>query len=153
MVISLSTLTLTANHKKRASRYFPSLLIKRHQPKAVPESDAPFSQVVTDDRYAYLAGLVAADFPQGRAVLGDPEKETTAVMQVIFEILEEMGLDFCDIVRADVHLCDLRYFDQMDSAYRRFFEGAAFPARTTTESPRLFGGASVEITVQARLRT
>ena len=74
-------------------------------------------------------------------------------MQVIFEILEEMGLDFCDIVRADVHLSDLRYFDQMDSAYRRFFEGAAFPARTTTESPRLFGGASVEITVQARLRT
>ena len=128
-------------------------MIKRHQPKAVPESSAPFSQVVTDDRYAYLAGLVAADFPQGQAVLGDPEKETTAVMQVISEILEEMGLDFSDIVRTDVHLSDLRYFDQMDSAYRLFFEGTAFPARTTTESPRLFGGASVEITVQARLRT
>jgi len=51
-----------------------------------------------------------------------------------------------------VHLSDLDYFDQMDEAYRTFFEGDAFPARTTTESPRLFGGASVEITVQARLR-
>ena len=127
-------------------------MIKRYQPKAVPESSAPFSQVVTDDRYAYLAGLVAADFPQGQAVLGDPGKETTAVMQAILEILEELGLDFSDIVRADVHLSDLRYFDQMDNAYRQFFEGNAFPARTTTESPRLFGGASVEITVQARLR-
>ena len=128
-------------------------MIKRHQPKTVPESSAPFSQVVTDDRYAYLAGLVAADFPEGQAVLGDPKKETTAVMQVISEILEEMGLGFSDIVRADVHLSDLRYFDQMDSAYRQFFEGTAFPVRTTTESPRLFGGSSVEITVQARLRT
>ena len=118
----------------------------------MPESSAPFSQVVTDDRYAYLAGLVAADFPQGQAVLGDPGKETTAVMQAILEILGELGLDFSDIVRADVHLSDLRYFDQMDNAYRQFFEGNAFPARTTTESPRLFGGASVEITVQARLR-
>ena len=45
-------------------------MIKRFQPKSVPESEAPFSQVVTDDRYAFLSGLVAADFPAGQAVLG-----------------------------------------------------------------------------------
>ena len=118
----------------------------------VPTSGAPFSQIVTDDRYAYLAGLVAADFPAGQGVMGNPGEETTAVMQAISKMLNELGLDCSDIVRADVHLSDLDYFDQMDEAYRTFFEGDAFPARTTTESPRLFGGASVEITVQARLR-
>jgi len=127
-------------------------LIRRFQPEAVPASGAPFSQVVTDDHYAYLAGLVAADFPAGQAVLGDPAGETQAVMQAIRGILAELGLNCSDIVRADVHLSNLDYFDQMDEAYRQFFDDDVFPARTTTESPRLFGGASVEITVQARLK-
>ena len=118
----------------------------------MPVSGAPFSQVVTDDHYAYLAGIVAADFPAGQAVLGNPGEETRAVMQAIREILAELGLSCSDVVRADVHLSNLDYFDQMDKAYRQFFDDNAFPARTTTESPRLFGGASVEITVQARLK-
>ena len=45
-------------------------MIKRLQPNTVPESDAPFSQIVLDDHYAYLAGVVAADFPHGLAVSG-----------------------------------------------------------------------------------
>jgi len=127
-------------------------LIRRYQPEAVPASGAPFSQVVTDDHYAYLAGIVAADFPAGQAVLGNPGEETRAVMQAIREILAELGLSCSDVVRADVHLSNLDYFGQMDKAYRQYFDDDAFPARTTTESPRLFGGASVEITVQARLK-
>ena len=31
--------------------------LTRIQPDAVPASDAPFSQVVLDDDYAYFAGL------------------------------------------------------------------------------------------------
>ena len=106
-------------------------MIKRVQPNAVPESDAPFSQIVLDDCYAYLAGLVAADFPHGLAVLGDVGAETRVVMGVI---------------------SDMNDFDAMDAAYREYFAPKVYPARTTTESPRLFGGSKVEVTVQARLR-
>ena len=53
---------------------------------------------------------------------------------------------------AEVHLADLNDFDAMDTAYREFFSPKAYPARTTTESPKLFGGSKVEVTVQARLR-
>ena len=127
-------------------------MIQRIQPAAVPQSTAPFSQVVLDDRYAYLAGLVAADFPSGIAVLGDVGKETEAVMNTVVRILEEQGLSVADIVRSDVHLSDLEDFDAMDAAYRCFFDSGEYPARTTTESPRLFGGSKVEITIQARLR-
>ena len=42
----------------------------------------------------------------------------------------------------------LRDFDAMDAAYREFFPDGAYPARTTTESPHLFGGSKVEITCQ-----
>ena len=127
-------------------------MIRRIQPNAIPESDAPFSQIVLDDCYAYFAGLVAADFPDGVAVLGDVGAETRVVMAAISEMLKEVGLSFEDVVKADVHLSDLSDFDAMDAAYREYFPPRAYPARTTTESPRLFGGSKVEMTVQARLR-
>ena len=127
-------------------------MIRRIQPNAIPESDAPFSQIVLDDCYAYFAGLVAADFPDGVAVLGDVAAETRVVMGAISEMLKEVGLSFEDVVKADVHLADLSDFDAMDAAYREYFPPGVYPARTTTESPRLFGGSKVEMTVQARLR-
>ena len=101
-----------------------------------------------DDRYAFLAGLVAADFPAGVAILGDVAAETRAVLAVIGEILEELRLERANMVKVEVHLADLGDFDAMDAAYREFFDGDAFPARTTTESPHLFGGSKVEITCQ-----
>ena len=127
-------------------------MIRRIQPNAIPESDAPFSQIVLDDCYAYFAGLVAADFPEGVAVLGDVAAETRVVMGAISEMLKEVGLSFEDVVKADVHLADLSDFDAMDAEYREYFSPRVYPARTTTESPRLFGGSKVEITVQARLQ-
>ena len=127
-------------------------MIKRVQPNSIPESNAPFSQIVLDDRYAYFAGLVAADFPHGLAVLGDVSAETRVVMGAISDMLEEVGLNFEDVVKAEVHLADLSDFDAMDAAYREYFPPKGYPARTTTESPKLFGGSKVEVTVQARRR-
>ena len=127
-------------------------MIKRIQPDTIPESNAPFSQIVLDGYYAYLSGLVAADFPEGRAAMGDPGAETRVVMRAISDMLNEIGLNLEDVVKAEVHLADLNDFDAMDDVYREYFPPAGYPARTTTESPKLFGGSKVEITVQARLR-
>jgi 2-iminobutanoate/2-iminopropanoate deaminase len=121
------------------------------QPKCMPESDAPFTQVVVDDTYAHLAGIVAADFPEGRAVLGDANNETRAVMALIQNVLDELELSFSQVVRSDVHLANLDDFDAMDTAYKEFFEAGKYPARTTTESRRLFGGSLVEVTCMVRL--
>lgn len=127
-------------------------MLRHINPKAVPESSAPFSQMVLDDTYAHLAGLVAADFPEGQTALGDVAAETRAVLAAIQRMLEEIELDMGRIVRVDVHLASLDDFDAMDDAYRAFFVEGQRPARTTTESPRLFGGSRVEITCMARLR-
>ena len=106
--------------------------------------------MVLDDQYAFLAGLVAADFPAGLAVLGDVAAETRAVLVTIGSILDELKLSRKRIVKVDVHLADLDDFDAMDSAYREFFADNAYPARTTTESKHLFGDSKVEITCQVR---
>ncbi len=106
--------------------------------------------MVLDDQYAFLAGLVAADFPAGLAVLGDVAAETRAVLATIGSILDELQLSRERIVKVEIHLADLDDFDAIDSAYREFFAHGAYPARTTTESKRLFGNSKVEITCQVR---
>ncbi len=106
--------------------------------------------MLLDDQYAFLSGLVAADFPSGIEVLGDAANETRAVLATIGEILDELELPRENMVKVEVHLTDLDDFDAMDTAYREFFPGANYPARTTTESKRLFGGSKVEITCQVR---
>lgn len=116
------------------------------------DAGAPFSAVVLDDRYAFLAGIVAADMQQGRDVLGDVGLETRAVMTTIRALLDRLGLDMGDIVRCDVHLTDLDDMDEMNAVYGSFFEKGACPARTCVQSGKLFGGSLVEITCMARLR-
>ena len=127
-------------------------MIHHYQPKFMPKSDAPYSPMVIDENYAYLSGLVAADFPEGRAELGDVAEETRSVLKAIGRMLGEFNLDMEQIVRVDVHLVSLDEFDAMDAVYREFFEKDRYPARTTTESSRLFGGSRVEITCMARRR-
>ena len=119
-------------------------------PELVETSDAPYCSAVLDDNYAFLAGVVAADFPEGRRMLGDVGAETTAVMTVIKRELEQIGLSTAAIVRCDVHLTDLKDMPAMNAAYRVFFEDGAYPARTCTQSGALFGGSMVEITCIAR---
>ncbi len=113
---------------------------------------APFSNVVVDDRYAFLAGIVAADMPEGRDALGDVGDETRSVLTTIRALLGRLGLDMSDIVRCDVHLTDLDQMDEMNAVYAGFFGAGAFPARTCVQSDKLFGGSLVEVTCVARLR-
>ena len=114
---------------------------------------APFSNMVLDDDYVFLSGLVAADVEAGLAVLGDIRAETGMVMATIKFLLGEVGLDMSDIVRCDVHLTDLADMDAMNEVYGGFFKAGFYPARTTTQSGALFGGSRVEVTCMARRRS
>ncbi len=70
-----------------------------------------------DEHYAYLSGLVAADFPAGLDALGDVAAETRAVLGAIGDILDELQLSRDNMVKVEVHLCDLNDFDAMGNSY------------------------------------
>ena len=112
---------------------------------------APFTPIVTDGHYAFVAGVVAADISGGEAVLGDVAAETGLVMSAIRDMLAEIGLGLDRVVKVEAHLADLEEFPNFNESYRRFFEEGRYPARTTTESRRLYGGSRVEITCMAAL--
>ncbi|MCP5081585.1 MAG: RidA family protein [Alphaproteobacteria bacterium] len=118
----------------------------------IVDSDAPFTSVVVDDRYAFIAGVVAADTVAGQALLGDIAAETGEVMETIGRLLAKIDLAMSDIVRVDVHLTDINQMDAMNQIYRTFFDEGAHPARTCVQSEGLYGGSLVEVTCVARLR-
>ena len=113
---------------------------------------SPYHHVVIADRDCFIAGIVAADIPGGEAVIGHVEDETDLVMRTIVRILADHGMDAADLIRVDVHLLDLDEIHVMDRAYGRYLDPDAMPARTTTQSARLYGGSRVEITCMARRR-
>lgn len=118
----------------------------------IVDSDAPFTSIVMDDHYAFIAGVVAADTVRGQALLGDVAAETREVMTTISELLAEIGLSMQDVVRVDVHLTDISQMDAMNDVYRTFFTQDAYPARTCVQSEGLYGGSLVEVTCVAGLR-
>ena len=127
--------------------------MRRHldSPRLKPRT-SPYSHVVIADRDCFIAGIVAADIPDGDAVVGELEAETDLVMRTIQEILADQGMGMADLVRVDVHLLNLDEIHVMDRAYGRYLDPDAIPARTTTQSDRLYGGSRVEITCLARRR-
>ena len=128
-------------------------MMRRHHdsPRLKPRT-SPYSHVVIADRDCFVAGIVAADIPGGDAVIGDVEAETDLVMRTIGQILADHGMDAAALIRIDVHLLDLDEIRLMDRAYGRHLDREAMPARTTTQSDKLYGGSRVEITCIARRR-
>lgn len=126
-------------------------LLEYHDPGRTLVRGAPFAPLVTDGRYAFVAGIVAADIPGGESVLGDVTAESELVMSAIRDMLADIGLGLDRVVKVEAHLADLNEFPAFNDAYRRFFEEGRYPARTTTESRRLYGGSRVEITCMAAL--
>jgi 2-iminobutanoate/2-iminopropanoate deaminase len=125
--------------------------IERHAVAGLSTRGSPYSVLVTDGSYAFMAGVVASDLEGGDKVHGDIAAETGLVMEAIRQALAGISVGMDRIVRVDVHLTDLATMPTMNAVYRSFFEGDRLPSRTCTESPQLAGGSNVEITVMARL--
>ncbi|XUO88984.1 RidA family protein [Halomonas sp. KM072] len=116
----------------------------------LPKPDFPGSHMVVDDHYMFISGLTVADLSNGDAARGDIKEEARLVLRELARMLEQEGGSLADVVRADVHLVDLKQISAFDSIYADFFEPGRYPARTCTESPHICGGSLVEITLMAK---
>ena len=110
----------------------------------------PGTHMVLDGRYVFLSGLTAVDIQGGETVLGNIEGETRLVLRRIRRMLASVGSGMDQVVRVDVHITEMEEIRRMDAVYAEFFDACRYPARTCTQSPRLYGGARVEITVMAQ---
>lgn len=121
-----------------------------HYISSMDTPSSPYCHVVEAGDLVCLSGVVAADGPEGRAVLGNVAAETRAVMEQIKAILAARGLGFGDVVRTDIHLVDLDDMPMVNRIYGAYFAPGRFPARTCVEVRRLYANSRIEVTMMAR---
>ncbi len=122
--------------------------------KQVPElpgieaSALPFSRVVEANGFVFLAGQVGDAPGRSGPVDGGIEAETRATLENVRRLLQAVGLDLDDVVRATVYLVDFGEFGAMNAVYREYFPHDP-PARATIGVTRLASDYRVEIEITA----
>jgi 2-iminobutanoate/2-iminopropanoate deaminase len=116
-----------------------------------PAPTRPYSPGVIADGWLHLAGQVPVDDEGHTVGTGLPE-QAQQVLRNISRCLEVAGAAPSDIVSTVVYLTDIRDIDALDEAYRQFFPGPRYPARTTVGVNALARPEfCVEITTVVRL--
>jgi 2-iminobutanoate/2-iminopropanoate deaminase len=118
---------------------------------ALPGSEAsavPFSQIVEANGFIFLAGQVGNAPGVEGAVPGGIEAETRQMLDNVGRLLQAVGLDYGDVVKATVYLRDFDDFAAMNAVYRGYFPTEP-PTRATVGVTALARDFRVEIEVLA----
>lgn len=84
--------------------------------------------IVASGHTLYISGQGA--ITAGQRIVGNTYDETLLTLQNVERIVVEAGGTRSDIVSCRVILADLADVDEMDRAFREFFDGS-YPTRTT----------------------
>lgn len=112
-------------------------------------STGAYSAAIAMDGWLFVSGQGPLDLKTGAVIHGTIEEETRLTMQHIGAMLRAAGCTFADVVKCTCHLADIDDFDAFNRTYAEFFQGTAFPARTTVESG--LADIKVEIDCIARI--
>ncbi len=92
-----------------------------------PAAIGPYSHAVKCGGFTFLSGQLGIDPATGDLVKGGTEEETRQALNNINVILEEIGLNFVNIIKTTVFLKDIKDFNTMNKVYSSFF--VSFPQR------------------------
>jgi 2-iminobutanoate/2-iminopropanoate deaminase len=108
----------------------------------------PYSGVVRVGDTYYFSGKTGVTDSTRALESGRTAAEVRNIMESFAELLEELGLEFSNVVQGNVFLADVNDYGDMNQVYGEYFP-ADPPARTTVAVAALPGGANVEIAFTA----
>lgn len=103
----------------------------------------PLSKAVRAGDFIFLSGQLAFG-PDGKIVAGGIVPQTRQCLISIEKLLQDLGAQMADVVRATVWLTDTRDFAPFNAVYAEFFAESP-PARSTVCSALMLPDAKVEI--------
>ncbi len=113
-----------------------------------PRPVGPYSQGIEVGGTLWCAGQIGMDPATGEMVPGGVQAETRQALANVRAVLAAAGMDFGDVVQAQVFLADIADYGPMNEVYAAHFEGAP-PARAALQVGALPRGARVEILMTA----
>ena len=87
----------------------------------------------------WLSGKLGANRETRAMTEGRMGAETHNIMRAFGTLLEELGMDYGDLVRATVYVTDIDGYGEMNEAYAQYFEGIEPPSRVAMEVSGLVG--------------
>jgi len=113
---------------------------------SIPKAYGPYSHAVVAGDFVFIAGQTARDPITGSVIQGDVSAQTQRCLEIVREILGQLGLTLNHIVRVTVFLADINDFDAMNRVYSTVFQ-APYPARSVPQVKLPFGAlVGVEVT-------
>jgi 2-iminobutanoate/2-iminopropanoate deaminase len=112
-------------------------------PRTMPPG--PFSQAYRHNGLVYVAGQVSYDGASGQPVLGDIKEQTRQTLKNLSAVLLAAGSSLEKVIKLTCILPDFSQdYAGFNEAFKEFFPGPHFPARTSFQGG-LLGGLIVEI--------
>jgi 2-iminobutanoate/2-iminopropanoate deaminase len=109
-----------------------------------PEAVGPYSQAVTFNNFVFVSGQVAIDPATGQMFRGTVAEQTELALKNLSELLWESNSSLEMVLKCNVYMTDLKYFNEMNEVYKKYFH-KDYPARLTVAVSEIYGGLSVEI--------
>jgi 2-iminobutanoate/2-iminopropanoate deaminase len=113
-----------------------------------PAAIGPYSQAIEANGFVYVSGQLPINPSTGAFVEGGIKEQTRQSLLNAKAILNEAGLDLCNVVKTTVLLSDIADFQAMNEVYAEMFT-SPFPARSAFAVRALPKSALVEIEVIA----
>jgi 2-iminobutanoate/2-iminopropanoate deaminase len=113
-----------------------------------PAAIGPYSQAIEANGFVYVSGQLPINPSTGAFVEGGIKEQTRQSLLNAKAILNEAGLDLCNVVKTTVLLSDIADFQAMNEVYAEMFS-SPFPARSAFAVRALPKNALVEIEVIA----
>lgn len=113
-----------------------------------PKPIGPYSQAVLVGNTLYTSGQIAINPKTNELELESIESETELVMKNIQGLLNEVGMDFTNVVKCSIFISDMNNFTRINEVYGKYFT-SNFPARETVEVACLPKNVNVEISAIA----
>jgi 2-iminobutanoate/2-iminopropanoate deaminase len=118
------------------------------RPQGWAAGNLPFSYGILAGDTLFLSGLVSKNGKDNAVVAGDIQVQTRTALDNAGEILKAAGMTHADAVSSRVFITDTALFQDMNSAYRTYFQKDP-PARATVQAGLMGPEFQVEIALVA----
>jgi len=117
---------------------------KAIQISGAPSPIGPYSQAILANNTLYISGQIPLNPISGNLVIDTIENATKQVLDNIFALLKETGMNKDNVVKCSIFLKDLNDFSAVNEVYGSYFKNIA-PARETVQVAKLPLDVPIEI--------
>lgn len=109
-----------------------------------PQAIGPYSQAIVHNGLLFASGQIPL-VPETMTLVGDDvESQTRQVLKNMLGVLEEVGLNYSNIIKTSIFIKDMNHFQSINKIYEEVLSPYK-PARSTVEVSRLPKDVLIEI--------